>query len=99
MEALLEKEGRVENWNDDWLDELSRRMDAGFERTATKAELGATREELKGRFDKVDHQLALVDNQLARINDRIDKLGYTILRIFGAFAATIAAAVIGKAVL
>jgi hypothetical protein len=30
MEALLEKEGTVENWNDDRLDELSRRMDAGF---------------------------------------------------------------------
>ncbi len=30
MEALLEKEGKVENWNDDRLDELSRRMDAGF---------------------------------------------------------------------
>ena len=92
MEALLEKEGNVERWNDDRLDELSRRMDAGFERAATKAELGATREELKGRFDKVD-------NQLTRINDRIDKLGYTILGVFGAFAAPIAAAVIGKAVL
>lgn len=92
MEALLEREGKVENWNDDRMDELSRRMDASFERAATKAELGATREELKGRFDKVDHQLA-------RINDRIDKLGYTILGVFGAFAATIAAAFIGKAVL
>jgi hypothetical protein len=30
MEALLEKEGKVEDWNDDRLDELSRRMDAGF---------------------------------------------------------------------
>lgn len=30
MEALLEKERDVENWNDDRLDELSRRMDNGF---------------------------------------------------------------------
>lgn len=29
MEALLE-EGKVERWNDDRLDELSRRMDDGF---------------------------------------------------------------------
>jgi hypothetical protein len=30
MEALLEREADVERWNDDRLDELSRRMDAGF---------------------------------------------------------------------
>jgi hypothetical protein len=30
MEALLEKEGKVESWNDDRLDELSRRVDDGF---------------------------------------------------------------------
>ncbi len=30
MEAVLEKEGTVENWNDERLDELSRRVDAGF---------------------------------------------------------------------
>ena len=30
MEALLEKEGNVESWNDERLDELSRRTDAGF---------------------------------------------------------------------
>jgi hypothetical protein len=31
MEALLEKEADVESWNDERLDELSRRTDAGFE--------------------------------------------------------------------
>ena len=41
MEALLEKEGDVESWNDERLDELSRRVDAGFEKMATKVELNA----------------------------------------------------------
>ena len=36
MEALLEKEGDVENWNDERMDELSRGVDAGFEKTATQ---------------------------------------------------------------
>jgi hypothetical protein len=30
MEALLEKEGNVDSWNDERLDELSRRVDDGF---------------------------------------------------------------------
>lgn len=36
MEALLEKEGDVESWNDERLDELSRRIDAGFERMVSR---------------------------------------------------------------
>jgi hypothetical protein len=32
MEALLEREGKVENWNDDRLDELSQTMKEGFAR-------------------------------------------------------------------
>jgi hypothetical protein len=36
----------MENWNDDRLDELSRRIDASFERMATK-------EEMNQRFDEV----------------------------------------------
>ncbi len=48
MEALLEKEGDVENWNDDRLDELSRRMDAGF----TEMREGFTR--VDARFARMD---------------------------------------------
>lgn len=44
MEALLEKEGDVENWNDDRLDELSRRVDAGFK-------------EMREGFARVDSRL------------------------------------------
>ncbi len=75
MEALLEKEGDVENWNDDRLDELSQRMDAGFEKAATK-------EEMNLRFDKVDHNLDKADREFDRLNDRLDKLFYG-LSFFG----------------
>jgi hypothetical protein len=44
MEALLEKEGSVENWNDDRLDELSRRVDNGFK-------------EMREGFARVDSRL------------------------------------------
>ena len=103
MEALLEREADVENWNDDRLDELSGRMDEGFkemregfaqlDRRFEQAEQRfATKEEVNRRFDKVDHELA-------RINDRLDKQTYSILGILGAFAATTVAAVIGNAIL
>jgi hypothetical protein len=64
MEALLEKEEKVENWNDDRLDELSRRMDAGFETAAAK-------EEVNRRFDHLDHEVH-------RVSDRLDRLFYGI---------------------
>jgi hypothetical protein len=44
VEALLEKEGSVENWNDDRLDELSRRVDNGFK-------------EMREGFARVDSRL------------------------------------------
>ncbi|HET7454474.1 MAG TPA: hypothetical protein VFJ76_03040 [Solirubrobacterales bacterium] len=65
MEALLEKEGNVESWNDERLDELSRRMDAGFEKMATK-------EEMNLRFAEVDQRFGRVEGQLDRINNRLD---------------------------
>ena len=84
MEALLEREEQVENWNDDRLDELSRRMDAGFEKAATK-------EEMNLRFDEVDRRFSKIDVQLLHINDRLDRLNNTLLvGVFGVFAAVIA---------
>jgi hypothetical protein len=58
MEALLEKEGKVESWNDDRLDELSRRMDAGFK-------------EMRDGFARVDQA---VSKGFAQTNERIDRL-------------------------
>jgi len=75
MEALLEKEGKVENWNDDRLDELSRRMDSGFKQAATKAEVGATRVEMKEGF--------------ARVSDRLDKLFYLLILFLISLSAAV----------
>jgi len=60
MEALLEKEGKVENWNDDRLDELSGRVDAGFK-------------EMREGFARID---AKFDSKFDGLNARIDKLFY-----------------------
>lgn len=59
----------MDSWNDERLDELSRRVDSGFERVATK-------EEVNHRFDKVDSELAKAHREFARLNDRLDKLFY-----------------------
>ena len=48
MEALLEKEGTVENWNDDRLDELSGRVDLGFKEI---------RQEMRDGFARLDSRL------------------------------------------
>jgi hypothetical protein len=63
MEALLEKEGTVENWNDDRLDELSGRVDAGFK-------------EMREGFARVDVRFAQMDAKFDRLGARIDKLFY-----------------------
>lgn len=73
MEALLEREGIVENWNDERLDELSRRMDAGFERMATKEEMNHRFDELGARLGRFE---SLVGTEFHRFTDRIDKLFY-----------------------
>jgi len=92
MEALLERGTDVENWNDERMDELSRRMDVGFERAATKAELVAAREEINRHFALVYKNFESVEKQFGRLNDRIDRFGYAM--IF--FALSLTAAVITK---
>ncbi len=72
MEALLEKEGMVENWNDERLDELSRRVDAGFEKTATK-------EETNRRFDESDRRLDEITSAVRYLGERFDRLQNTLM--------------------
>jgi hypothetical protein len=67
MEALLEKEGAVESWNDERMDELRRHMDAGFAETATKVEIAAVDR-------KIDQSSDLARREFGRLNDRLDKL-------------------------
>ena len=67
MEALLEKEADVESWNDERMDELSRRVDDGFK-------------EMREGFSRVDKEMkegfVRVDSKFDKLVDRIDKLFY-----------------------
>lgn len=74
MEALLEKEGEMESWNDDRLDELSRRMDAGFDRAVTKGEMAAIKVEIAATKGEVSRGFGKADHEFGRLNDRLDKL-------------------------
>lgn len=70
-------ESKVDSWNDDRLDELSRRVDKGFEKAATREQVTATREQitaLSGRLEKFE----------GRIQERMD-------RIYWAFIALVLA--------
>lgn len=93
MEALLEREADVESWNDERMDELSRRMDAGFERAATKEEMNRRFDEVDVRFSRLE---AGMQSQFGRLNDRLDKFTFAIVGILGTFAAATAAAIIGS---
>jgi hypothetical protein len=100
MEALLEKEGKVESWSDERLDELSRRMDAGFEKMATKEEMNLRFDAVDLRFDEMDARLGRFEGsiatQLSDISNRLDRLSTALLvGAFGVIAALIANAIFG----
>lgn len=84
----------MDSWNDDRLDELSRRMDAGFEQAATKVETAAVKEEINRRFDESAARSDRFESQVAtefhRLADRLDKLFY--IQLF--FLISLAAALI-----
>jgi hypothetical protein len=67
MEALLEREADVENWNDERLNELSSRMDAGFKET---------KGEMREGFDRLER---VMSKGFAQTNERIDRLMLTLL--------------------
>jgi hypothetical protein len=86
MEALLEKEGNVESWNDERLDELSTRMDDGFK-------------EMRAGFARVDREMkegfGRVDAKFDRMGDRIDKLFYIQIAFMGSLVIGFLALVTG----
>ena len=63
MEALLEKEGTVESWNDERMDELSRRMDDGFK-------------EMRAGFTQIGMEMS---EGFLEVNKRIDRLMLTLV--------------------
>jgi len=93
MEALLEKEGKVENWNDDRLDELSRTMKEGF------AQVDKRFAQVDRRFAQVDQRFTSLEGQIKkgfeRLDDRIFKLMIMMLIFCGGLVTTLLVAVLG----
>jgi hypothetical protein len=96
MEALLEREEDVENWNDERLDELSGRMDAGFKEM--REGFARVDRETKEGFEKVDRDMkglfGQLNKRMDRFEDRIERLTNTFMVVGGGFAAAVVAATI-----
>jgi hypothetical protein len=93
MEALLEKEGKVENWNDDRLDELSQTMKEGF------AQVDQRFAQVDKRFAQVDERFTSLEGEIKkgfeRLDDRIFKLMIMMLIFCGGLVTTLLVAVLG----
>jgi hypothetical protein len=78
MEALLEREADVESWNDERMDELSRRVDDGFKEM--REGFARVDKEMREGFARVDGEMKegfnRVDAKFDKIGARIDKLFY-----------------------
>jgi hypothetical protein len=92
MEALLEKEGIVESWNDERLDELSRRMDAGF--NEMREGFARIEHEIKGLATREEVQA--VDGRVQALDDRIFKLMIMMLVFCGGLVTTLLVAVLER---
>ena len=65
----------MDNWNDDRLDELSRRMDDGFK-------------EMREGFSRVDQRFERVEQRFERVEQRFERLFYLIITVSLGFAAS-----------
>jgi hypothetical protein len=79
---LLTMESKRTNWNDDRLDELSRRVDQGFQ------EMREGFARIDEKFDRMEKKFDRVDEKFDRVSERIDKLIFTMWAAGGAVAAT-----------
>jgi archaellum component FlaC len=82
MEAL-EMERPMDNWNDDRLDELSRRMDAGFkEMREGFARMDERFQQVDQRFgtmvtrEEMKELIVSINGRFERLEDRVDRLYY-----------------------
>jgi hypothetical protein len=78
MEAL-KMETPMDNWNDDRLDELSRRMDEGFK-------------EMREGFARIDKRFEQVDKRFEAVDQKFERLLHTLVLISWGFAGTLVAA-------
>jgi hypothetical protein len=93
MEALLEREGAVESWNDERLDELSQTMKEGF------AKVDKRFEQVDQRFEQVDQRFINLEGQIKqgfeRLDDRIFKLLILMLVFCGGLLSAVVLALLG----
>lgn len=83
---LLEMEKPMDSWNDERLDEMSRRMDDGFKEM---------REEMRDGFARIDKRFEQVATKadIAEVNVRVDRLESRVDRFYFTFIAVIVALV------
>jgi hypothetical protein len=96
MEALKVSE-HVDNWNDDRLDELSKRVDSGFAKVDARFE--KVEGQMKVGFAKVDARFEKVDGEMkagfAKADQKMEK-GFAELRSdFSALNRTLIASALG----
>lgn len=75
----------MDRWNDDRLDELSRRIDAGFK-------------EMREGFARVDQRFEQVDQKFEQVDQKFERLLHTLVLIAWGFAGTTAAGLIAALV-
>jgi hypothetical protein len=87
VEALMERKeaDEMSNWNDDRLDELSRRMDMGFIEA---------KQESKQEFARVNDRLDRFGDRLDRLGDRLDRLMLATFAVMGGTVASLAASLL-----
>jgi hypothetical protein len=83
MDALLQREGEVDSWNDDRLDELSQTMKEGFARVDREMKEGFARVEqgmqegfarVDKRFETIDERFETIDERFEKVDQRFEKL-------------------------
>ena len=83
MEALLEKEGDVENWNDERMDELSRRMDAGFSEIREGfVEINRKLDRIPTR-EEIDHRFEATERRVDRVGSRFEHMVWALFAVGG----------------
>jgi hypothetical protein len=95
MEALLEKEGNVESWNDERMDELSRRVDSGFKETREEMRQGFA--EMNARLDRIptreeiEHRFKATEGRIDRVNTRLEHMVWALFAIGGSLLGNLLA--------
>jgi hypothetical protein len=95
MEALLEKEGDMESWNDERMDELSGRVDSGFKETREEMRQGFA--EINARLDRIptreeiNHRFEATEGRIDRVSNRLEHMVWGLFAVGGGLLANLLA--------